>query len=137
MTTIKYENSKNDPNNETKRITREELSEYLDLLASSNDLIASKSSYEAFVCIGQSCSNYKKNELALFLEKNVAQIFTKTLASLFEQRGELNFNSESSKETDSEPNKSHDVKAIRESIFSYTLYSMNSLCRDLVRFEKK
>jgi hypothetical protein len=133
MTTIKYENSKNDPSERSEA----KLKEYLDLLASSNDLIADKSSYEAFAYIGQSCSNYQKNELALFVEKNVAQIFTKTLANLFEQRGELNFNSESSKETDSEPNKSDDVKDTRESIFSYTLYSMNSLCRDLVRFEKK
>jgi hypothetical protein len=133
MTTIKYENSKNDPNSETKRITREaKLSEYLDLLGSSNDLIADKSSYEAFFFIGQSCFDYQKNELALFLEKNVAQIFTKTLASLFEQRGELNFKSETSKETGSEPIKSDDI---RESIFSYTLYSINSLCRNLVRFE--
>ena len=131
MTTIKYENPKKNPNRAAK------LKEYLDLLASRNDLIADKSSYEALFYVGKSCYYYQENELAMFLEKNVAQILTKTLKSLFEKRGELNFNSEKSIETGSKPNASIDVKDIKESIFSYIIYSINILSKDLVRFEKK
>ncbi len=138
MTTIKYENPKNDPFSESKKITRAaKLKEYLDLLASRNDLIADKSSYEAFFYVGKSCYYYQENELGTFLEKNVAQIFTKTLKSLFEKRGELNFISETSIETGSEPNASIDVKDLKESIFSYIIYSINIISKDLVRIEKE
>jgi hypothetical protein len=72
--------------------------------------------------------------MAIFLEKNAAQIFTKALKSLYEKRVELKFNSETSIETGKEPNARIDVKDIKESIFSFILYSINILCKDLVRF---
>ena len=128
MTTITYENPKNDPNRAAK------LKEYLDFLASRD-----KSCYEAFFYIGKYCyyTDYNNEELAIFLKNNAAQIFTKALKSLYEKRGELKFNSETKIETGSEPNASIDVKDIKESIFSYIIYSINILSRDLVRFEQK
>ena len=134
MTTITYENPKNDPNRAAK------LKEYLDFLASRDDLLADKSCYEAFFYIGIFCKYIDfRNEdyMAIFLEKNTAQIFTKALKSLYEKRGELKFNSETKIETGSEPNASIDVKDIKESIFSYIISSINILSRDLVRFEQK
>ena len=131
MTTIKYENPKNNPNRAAK------LKKYLDFLASRKDFFNDKSSYEAFFYVGKSCYHYEKNELDIFLEMNAAQIFTKSLESLYEKREELKFNSETKIETGNEPNGSDDVKDIKESIFSYTLSSIGILCKDLVRFEKK
>ena len=67
------------------------------MLASRDDFIADKSSYEAFFYIGIFCKyiDYKDKEyMAIFLENNTAQIFTKALKSLYEKRGELKFNSE-------------------------------------------
>ena len=129
MTTIKYENPKEYPAKEAK------LKEYLVSLASRDDFIADKSSYEAFFYIGKFCYYMKDKEyMAIFLENNTAQIFTKALKSLYEKRGELKFNSETNIETGSEPNASIDVKDIKESIFSYIIYSINILSRDLVRF---
>lgn len=129
MTTITYENPKNDPNRAAK------LKEYLDFLASRDDLLADKSCYEAFFYIGKYCYyiDYKNEELAIFL--NAAQIFTKALESLYDKRGELKFNTETNIETGSAPNASIDVKDIKESIFSYIIYSINILGRDMVRFE--
>ena len=141
MTTIKYENPKEYPAKEAK------LKEYLVSLASRDDFIADKSSYEAFFYIGIFCKYIDfRNEdyVAIFLEKNqiskrfkYLEIFTKALKSLYEKRGEFKFNSETSIETGKEPNASIDVKDIKESIFSYIIYSINILSRDLVRFEQK
>jgi hypothetical protein len=134
MTTIKYENPKENPAAKAAK-----LKEYLDLLESRDDFIADKSSYEAFFYIGIFCyyTDYKKEDYtAIFLEKNAARIFTKALKSLFEKRGELKFNSETNI-TVKEPNASIDVKDLKESIFSYITYSINCLSRDMVRFEQK
>ena len=126
MTTIKYENPKKYPAAKAAK-----LKEYLDFLASLD-----KSCYEAFFYIGKYCYyiDYKNEELAIFLKNNAAQIFTKALKSLYEKRGELKFNSETNIETGSEPNARIDVKDIKERIFSYIIYSINILCKDLVRF---
>ena len=135
MTTIKYENPKDNPAAKAAK-----LKEYLDLLASRDDFIADKSSYEAFFYIGIFCyyTDYKKEDYtAIFLEKNAARIFTKALKSIYEKRGELKFNSETNIETGNAPNASIDVKDIKESIFSYIIYSINILSRDMVRFEQK
>ena len=88
-----------------------------------------------FFYVGKACCYYKDEELAIFLEKNAAQIFTKTLTKLYEERGKLNFDSETKIETGNEPNGNIDDKDIKKSIFSYILYSINILCKDLVRFE--
>jgi len=133
MTTIKYENPKDNPAAKAAKLI-----EYLDLLASRDDFIADKSSYEAFFYIGIFCKyiDFSKEDFtAIFLKKNAAQIFTKALKSLYLERGELKFNSETNIETGSEPNASIDVKDIKESIFSYIIYSINILSRDMVRFE--
>ena len=128
MATIRYENPKNNPNRETK------LKEYLDLLSSSDNLIGSQSSYEAFFYIGKFCRGLQANEWAIFLEKKVAQIFIRTLESLYEKRDELKFdNCETSIEIGDAP--TSDEKYFKESIFAYTLYSINILCKDLVRRE--
>ena len=132
MKTIKYENPKEYPAAKAAK-----LKEYLVSLASRDDLIADKSCYEAFFYIGIFCKyiDYKDKEyMAIFLENNTAQIFTKALKSLYEKRGELKFNTETNIETGSAPNASIDVKDIKESIFSYIIYSINILSSDLVRF---
>ena len=132
MTTINYENPKEYPAAKAAK-----LKEYLVFLASRKDLIADKSSYEAFFYIGIFCKyiDFKDEEyMAIFLKNNTAQIFTKALKSLYEKRGELKFNTETNIETGSAPNASIDVKDIKESIFSYILYSINILSKDLVRF---
>ena len=126
MATIKFENPKNNPNRETK------LKEYLDLLSSSDNLIGSQSSYEAFFYIGKFCRCLQANEWAIFLENNAPQIFIKTLKSLYEKREELKFDS-ANIEVGEKPKS--DEKDFKESIFSYTLYSINILCKDLVRRE--
>jgi hypothetical protein len=109
------------------------LREYLDFLATKTNFINEQSIYEAFFYIGKACFYYKETELDIYLEKNAAQIFTKTLASLYEKREELKFNSETNIETGDEPNGFKDFK---ESIFSYILFSMNILCKNLVRLKK-
>ncbi len=128
MATIRYENPKNNPNRETK------LKEYLDSLSSSNNLIGSQCSYEAFFFIGKFCRDLQANEWAIFLEKKAAQIFIRTLESLYVKRDELKFDDiETSIEIGDAP--TSDEKYLKESIFSYTLYSINILCKDLVRRE--
>jgi hypothetical protein len=128
MATIEYQNPKDNPNRETK------LKEYLDLLSSSDNLIGSQSSYEAFFYIGKFCRCLLANECAIFLEKKAAQIFIRTLESLYEKRDELKFDdSETSIEIGDAP--TSDEKCFKESIFSDTLYSINILCKDLVRRE--
>ena len=124
MATIEYENPKDNPNRETK------LKEYLDLLSSSDNLIGSQSSYEAFFYIGKFCQYMTKWKT--FLENNAPQIFIKTLKSLYEKREELKFDS-ANIEVGEKPKS--DEKDFKESIFSYTLYSINILCKDLVRRE--
>ena len=126
MATIEYQNPKDHPNRETK------LKEYLDLLSSSDNLIGSQSSYEAFFYIGKFCRCLQANEWAIFLEKKAAQIFIRTLESLYEKRDELKFDS-AAIEVGEKPKS--DEKDFKESIFSYTLYSINILCKDLVRRE--
>ena len=129
MTTIEYVNPKDNPNREAK------LKEYLEFLSTSKDLVDSKSSYEAFFFIGRFCKYTPMKNTAewnLFLEKNAPQIFIKTLKSLFEKRKELKFDS-ANIEVGEKPKS--DEKDFKESIFSYTLYSFNILCKDLVRCE--
>jgi hypothetical protein len=131
MTTIEYVNPKGNPKREAK------LKEYLEFLPTSKDLIDSKSSYEAFFFIGRFCKYMPikdTNEWKIFLEKNAPQIFIKTLKSLFEKREELKFDDDSANIEVGEMPKS-DEKDFKESIFSYTLYSFNILCKDLVRCE--
>ena len=127
-TTIAYEDPTDNPNGEAK------LKEYLEFLSKSEDLINSQSSYEAFFYIGKFCRCLQANEWAIFLEKKAAQIFIRTLESLYEKRDELKFvDSETSIEIGEGP--TSDEKCFIESIFSYTLYSINILCKDLVRRE--
>ena len=122
--TIAYENPKDNPNGEAK------LKEYLEFLSTSEDLINSQSSYEAFFFIGRFC--LYATEWKIFLEKNRPQIFIKTLKSLYEEREDLNFDS-ANIEVGEKPKS--DEKDFKESIFSYALFSFNILCKDLVRCE--
>jgi hypothetical protein len=125
---IVYENPKDNPKREAK------LREYLDFLATSNNL--DKSGYEAFFFIGKFCKYLKTNEWEIFLEKKAAQILTKTLESLSEKRYELKFESETNIEIGDKPK--FDEKDFRESIFSYILFVINILCKDVVskKFKK-
>ena len=120
--TIEYENPSNNPNREAK------LKEYLDFLAKSNNL--DQSGYEAYFFIGIFCKYLKTSEREIFLEKKAAQILTKTLESLSEKRHELKFESETNIEIGEKPK--FDEKDFRESIFSYILYTINILCKDVV-----
>jgi hypothetical protein len=124
---IKYENPKNNPNREVK------LKEYLDFLSTSKeDLIDSKSAYEAFFFIGKFCTtNLTTTEQEIFLETKVVQMFIRTLESLFEKREEFKFDESTNVEVGDAP-KSDEIN-FKESIFSYTLFSFNILCKDLVR----
>ena len=120
MATIKYENPKNSPNRETK------LKDYLDLLSSSNNLIGSQSSYEAFFYVGKFCRDLQANEWAIFLGKEAAQIFIRTLESLYEKRDELKFeNSETSIEIGDAP--TSDEKYFKEAFFP-TLFIRSISC---------
>jgi hypothetical protein len=123
-TTIAYENPEDNPNGEAK------LQEYLKFLSTSEDLINSQSSYEAFFFIGRFC--LYATEWNIFLGENAPQIFIKTLKSLYEKREELKFDS-ANIEVGERPKS--DEKDFKESIFSYTLFSFNILCKDLVRCE--
>jgi len=121
--TIEYENPKENPNREAK------LKEYLDFLAAKSNHL-DESGYEAFFFIGKFCKYLKPNEWDIFLEKKGAQILTQALDSLSEKRHELKFVSETNIEVGDKPK--FDEKNYRESIFSYILYSINILCKDVV-----
>jgi hypothetical protein len=124
--TIEYENPSDNPNREAK------LREYLDFLATSNSL--DESGYEAHFFIGKFCKYLKTNEREIFLEKNAVQIFKKTLASLFEKRHELKFDTDTNIEIGDKPK--FDEKDFKESMFSYILYVINILCKDVVSIKK-
>ena len=121
---IVYENPKDNPKREAK------LREYLDFLATSNNL--DKSGYEAYFFIGKFCTtNLTTTEQEIFLETKVVQMFIRTLESLFEKREEFKFDESTNVEVGDAP-KSDEIN-FKESIFSYTLFSFNILCKDLVR----
>ncbi len=102
--------------------------EYLDFLAKSNKL--DKNAYEAYFLMGIICKHLKTSEQGVFLENNAARIVTKTLKSLSEKKNELKFDNETNIEISNKPK--FDEKNFRESIFSYILYIINILCKDLV-----
>ena len=102
--------------------------EYLDFLAKNDTL--DKSSYETFFFMGIICKHLKTSENGIFLRNNAAQILTKTLASLSEKKHELKFDTETNIEISNKPK--FDEKNFKESIFSYILYKINILCKDLV-----
>jgi hypothetical protein len=102
--------------------------EYLEFLAKNDQL--DKSSYEAYFFMGIICKHLKTIEHWIFLRNNAAQIFTKTLVSLSEKKHELKFESETNIEISNKPK--FDEKNFKESIFSYILYKINILCKDVV-----
>ena len=113
--TLKYEDPKDNP----KRVDL--LINYIDYLISKNDL--NKTRYEAYFYIAKLCSLIPTlNEIKIFLEKKIFQIFIQELKSLYEKVETIDFNGKTIEED--EPKLDKDFK---ESIFVYILYSINIL----------
>ena len=115
--TLKYEDPKDNP----KRVDL--LINYIDYLKSKNDL--NKTRYEAYFYIAKLCSLIPTlNEIKIFLEKKIFQIFIQELKSLYEvsKVETIDFNGKTIEKD--EPKLDKDFK---ESIFVYILYSINIL----------
>ena len=113
--TLKYEDPKDNP----KRVDL--LINYIDYLKSKNDL--NKTRYEAYFYIAKLCSLIPTlNEIKIFLEKKIFQIFIQKLKSLYEKVETIDFNGKTIEED--EPKLDKDFK---ESVFVYILYSINIL----------
>ena len=115
--TLKYEDPKDNP----KRVDL--LINYIDYLISKNDL--NKTRYEAYFYIAKLCSLIPTlNEIKIFLEKKIFQIFIQELKSLYEvsKVETIDFNGKTIEED--EPKLDKDF---RESVFVYILYSINLL----------
>ena len=115
--TLKYEDPKDNP----KRVDL--LINYIDFLKSKNDL--NKTRYEAYFYIAKLCSLIPTlNEIKIFLEKKIFQIFIQELKSLYEvsKVETIDFNGKTIEKD--EPKLDKDFK---ESIFVYILYSINIL----------
>ena len=124
---IENENPSDNPNKEAK------LKEYLDFLGAKSSNL-DESGYEAYFFIGKFCKYLKPNEWDIFLKNNAAQIFAQTLESLSEKRHALKFENDTNIEVGDKPK--FDEKNFKESIFSYVLYSINILCKNVVSLKQ-
>ena len=113
---INYESPKDNP---------KLLKTYIDYLKSNNDdLIDTKSCFEAFFFIAKLCNlELAQNEMNTFLEKTAINVFIRALKCLYDKVESIDFNGKIIKKEDP-PKLDKDFK---ENIFVCILYTINIL----------